>query len=96
MRWKMSESQIFDDKAIQGLDYLFQYYWILRKEQPEIYRLIREREKVLRRYIDDKFGMRLIIHQHFIKLEKIPVQPERWMGIQDFQEKMDLLSFVVR
>jgi len=89
----MSESQIFDDKAIQGLDYLFQYYWILRKEQPEIYRLIREREKVLRRYIDDKFGMRLIIHQHFIKLEKIPVQPERWMGIQDFQETMDYIIF---
>lgn len=79
----------FDDKAMQGMDLLFHHYWILRAEQPEWYQLIREREKVLRRYINDKFGLRLIVHQHFIKLEKIPVEPERWMGIQHFQEPID-------
>lgn len=83
----------FDEKAIQGLDLLFNHYWILRSEQPEWYQLIRERDKVLRRYINDKFGLRLIIHQHFIKLEKIPVEPERWMGIQQFQEPMDYTIF---
>lgn len=83
----------FDEKAIQGMDLLFHHYWILRTEHPEWYQLIREREKVLRRYIDEKFGLRLIVHQHFIKLEKIPVEPERWMGIQDFQEPMDYAIF---
>ncbi|WAA12101.1 TIGR02678 family protein [Fervidibacillus halotolerans] len=83
----------FDEKAIQGLDLLFNHYWILRSEHPEWYRLIREREKVLRRYISDKFGLKLIIHQHFIKLEKIPVEPEGWMGIQEFQEPMDYAIF---
>lgn len=83
----------FDEKAIQGMDLLFNHYWILRVEHPEWFQLVREREKVLRRYINEKFGLRLIVHQHFIKLEKIPVEPERWMGIQHFQEPMDYAIF---
>ncbi|MEK4230361.1 TIGR02678 family protein [Solibacillus sp. FSL H8-0538] len=89
----MAEELLFDEKAVQGLDYLLQYYWILREEQPDIYRIVREREKVLRRYIDEKFGMRLIVHQHFIKLEKIPVMAESWMGIKQFSETMDYTVF---
>lgn len=83
----------FDEKANQGLDLLFHHYWILRKEHPEWYQIIREREKVLRRYINEKFGLRLFVHQHFIKLEKIPVEPERWMGIGHFQEPVDYAIF---
>jgi uncharacterized protein (TIGR02678 family) len=83
----------FDEKAIQGLDLLFHQYWILRTEHPDWYQLVREREKVLRKYIMEKFGLRLIMHQHFIKLEKIPVEPERWMGIGHFQEPMDYAIF---
>ncbi|SEM71727.1 TIGR02678 family protein [Mesobacillus persicus] len=90
---KLEQTLEFDEKAILGMDLLFHHYWILRTEHPEWYQLIREREKVLRRYIDEKFGLRLIVHQHFIKLEKIPVEPERWMGIQDFQEPMDYAIF---
>ncbi|GAB6549309.1 TIGR02678 family protein [Bacillus cereus] len=89
----VEQTTVFDEKAIQGMDLLFHHYWILRAEQPEWYQLIREREKVLRRYINDKFGLRLIVHQHFIKLEKIPVQPERKMGIQHFKESMDYAIF---
>ena len=55
--------------------------------------MIREREKVLRRYISEKFGLRLIVHQYFIKLEKIPVEPESWMGIQSFSGPMDYAIF---
>lgn len=92
----MDPLQIFDEKAVQGMDLLFHHYWILRSEHPDWYQLIREREKVLRRYISEKFGLRLIIHQHFIKLEKIPVEPESWMGILHFQEPMDYAIFAVR
>ncbi|MBF8417181.1 TIGR02678 family protein [Heyndrickxia coagulans] len=89
----MDPLQVFDEKAVQGMDLLFHHYWILRSEHPDWYQLIREREKVLRRYISEKFGLRLIIHQHFIKLEKIPVEPESWMGILHFQEPMDYAIF---
>lgn len=89
----MEQAIDFDDKAIEGLDLLFQKFWILRAKQPQEYQLIREREKVLRRYLDDKFGLLLIVHQHFIKLEKIPVEPESWMGITTFQEQRDYSLF---
>lgn len=87
------QSLDFDEKASLGMDLLFHHYWILREENPEWYQLVREREKILRRYLSDKFGLRLIVHQHFIKLEKIPVEPERWMGVKDFQEPMDYAIF---
>ncbi|WP_286188129.1 TIGR02678 family protein [Rossellomorea sp. RS05] len=83
----------FDDKAIQGLEILLHEFWILRDKNPGEYQLVREREKVLRRYLDDKFGLLLIVHQHFIKLEKIPVEPEPWMGIPSFQEQRDYALF---
>ncbi|TFJ94287.1 TIGR02678 family protein [Lentibacillus salicampi] len=83
----------FDDKAERALALLLEKFWILRLEEPETYQLIREREKVLKRYVDDKLGFDLIVHQHFIKLEKIPVEPKSWMGIQDFQEPRDYAMF---
>jgi uncharacterized protein (TIGR02678 family) len=83
----------FDEKAKEGLNILFERFWVLREHEPEAYRLIREREKVLTRYIDEKFGYRLIIHRHFIKLEKTPVDPKAWMGIEDFQKPMEYALF---
>lgn len=85
--------QLLDEKAVQGLDYLLHHFWVLRKDQPVMYRTIRERQKVLQRYVNDKLGLRLHIHQQFIKLEKIPVTPESWMGIQDFQDPIDYVIF---
>ncbi|PLR79073.1 TIGR02678 family protein [Bacillus sp. V3-13] len=87
------EENLFDDKAQRAMQLLFDHYWILRADHPDWYQMVREREKVLRRYIDEKFGLRLIMHRHFAKLEKIPVQPESWMGIQQFQEPMDYAIF---
>ncbi|MER1985776.1 MAG: TIGR02678 family protein [Solibacillus sp.] len=85
--------ELFDDKAVQGLDYLLHHFWVLRKDEPAMYQLIRERQKVLKRYASDKLGLQLHVRQHFIKLEKIPIKPERWMGIQVFQSPLDYMVF---
>jgi uncharacterized protein (TIGR02678 family) len=87
------EENLFDEKAQRSLQLLFDHYWILRSEQPDWYQQVREREKVLRKYLDEKFGLRLIIHRHFVKLEKVPVEPQTWMGIGHFQEPMDYAIF---
>src|SRR5690625_2105267 len=87
------EQNTFDEKAQRALRILMENFWVLRLQEPEIYQLIREREKVLRRYVDEKFGFDLMVHQHFIKLEKIPVETKSWMGIQDFQESRDYAIF---
>ncbi len=83
----------FDEQTTEALALLFEQYWVLREEEPEVYRLIRDRELKLRRYLQDKFGLDLIVHQHFAKLEKIPVEPQSWMGIQAFQEQLDYAIF---
>lgn len=87
------ESTSFDEKAQTALRILMENFWILRLQDPESYQLIREREKVIKRYVDEKLGFDLIVHQHFIKLEKIPVETKSWMGILDFQEPRDYAIF---
>ncbi|PRO66505.1 TIGR02678 family protein [Alkalicoccus urumqiensis] len=84
---------MFDEKAVDALDILLHQFWVLRSREPKAYQLIREREKVLRRYIEDKFGLHLLVHPHVIKLEKIPVEPKAWMGLAGFQEKRDYVLF---
>lgn len=83
----------FDDKAKEALAALFEQFWIVRDADPERYQLVREREHVLKRYVEEKFGYRLIVHRHFAKLEKIPAEPEPWMGIPSFQEPLDYALF---
>ncbi|MCG1029621.1 TIGR02678 family protein [Virgibacillus halodenitrificans] len=85
----MEQQLGFDEKTQEALGILFEQFWILRAEEPETYQLLREREKGLKRYVSEKFGFDLIVHQHFIKLEKIPVDPKSWMGIQDFITPQD-------
>lgn len=90
----MNERELeFDESAVEALGRLFEQFWILRDEEPEAYLLVRNREQMLKRYLQEKFGLELIIHQHFAKLEKIPVEPESWMGIQSFQGPMDYAIF---
>ncbi len=83
------KSQEFDEIARETAGYLLEQFWILRDEHPEIYQMIREREHALRTYFMDKLGYHLIVHRHFAKLEKIPAEPEAWMGIEDFKEVRD-------
>lgn len=85
--------ELFDEKAVQGLDYLIHHFWVLRKDDPAMYQQIRERQKVLQRYVNDKLGLQLHVRRHFIKLEKVPVKPESWMGIQHFQTPFDYMIF---
>ena len=79
----------FDESAQEALTLLLENYWILREEQPEQYHLIRQYEPILRPYLFEKCGWRLIQNPQFYKLEKIPSEPESWMGIQDFQQPRD-------
>lgn len=89
----METTRTFDEKAVKALDLLLHHYWILQSEHPEWHRLIREREKPLRSYLKDRFGLQLHIHPQFAKLEKIPAEPEPFMGIHDFQEPLDYAIF---
>lgn len=87
------EITTFDEKAQMALRTLLEKFWVLRMKDPELYQLIREREKIIKRYVEDKMGFDLIVHQHFIKLEKIPVETKSWMGMQEFSNPRDYAIF---
>nr|WP_144924664.1 TIGR02678 family protein [Paenibacillus bovis] len=89
----MAEQVAFDDQTQEALSILFEQFWVLRATDPGTYQMIREREKKLKRYVSERFGFDLIVHQHFIKLEKIPVDPKAWMGIQEFTTPKDYAIF---
>lgn len=85
--------ETFDEKFQKALRILMEKFWVLRQKEPELYQYVREREKVIKRYVEDKLGFDLIVHQHFIKLEKLPVETRSWMGIRAFQEPRDYAMF---
>lgn len=87
------DTKQFDEKAKMALRMLMEKFWVLRAEEPELYQQIREREMVLKRYLMEKFGFELIVHQHFIKLEKLPVETKSWMGMQHFKTPLDYALF---
>jgi len=79
----------FDETAKEAAEHLLEQFWILRDKEPDKYQLVRQREQVLRTYFLEKMGFRLILHRHFAKLEKVPAEPEPWMGIQSFKDTRD-------
>ncbi|MFZ3576859.1 TIGR02678 family protein [Virgibacillus sp. DJP39] len=87
------ETTLFDEKAQTALRTLLEKFWVLRMKDPEVYQLIREREQTIKRYVEDKMGFDLVVHQHFIKLEKIPVETKAWMGMQEFSDPRDYAMF---
>ena len=73
-----------------SLDTLLENYWILREEDPEKYEsIIGDITKEEQEFIKQKLGYKLIINPYLIKLEKIPGVPKAWMGINEFQSKLE-------
>lgn len=87
------EAKGFDEQAREGLRALLGQFWIVRDKEPDLYRLIRERKTLLQKFFLDRMGLRLLIHRHFIKLEKLPLEPESWMGFSSFRQPLDYTLF---
>ncbi len=83
----------FDEIAREAAASLLENFWVIREKEPELYQKIRERESVLRNFFLEKLGFNLVIHRMFSRIEKFPVEPEPWMGIQEFRELRDYVLF---
>lgn len=82
-----------NEEIREGLSTLFENFWIIREDDKEAYHRIIRIENDLKRIVQKMFGLRLIVHSKFIKLEKIPFEAKRWMGIETFTEPMDYALF---
>lgn len=75
-----------------SLDQLLENYWFVREQDKERYEEIRRNltEKEAD-FIKHKLGYKLIVNPYIIKLEKVPGIPKAFMGIQEFQSKLEYL-----
>ena len=73
-----------------SLDTLLENYWILREQDSQMYETIMSNiTKEEQEFIKQKLGYKLIVNPYLIKLEKIPGVPKAWMGISEFQSKLE-------
>lgn len=78
-----------NEDVFYAIECLFEQFWILREEQPELYRLISRNRKDIRKTLNERFGLNLIYHPRFYQVQKRPIKPMAWMGIADFSDTLD-------
>lgn len=74
---------------------LFENFIILKDDNRDKYYEIKDEVKDYKGFISQYLGYNLIIKEDFIKLEKLPAIPERWMGIKDFESKKEYIFFML-
>ncbi len=72
---------------MKELEILLNNRWILKSDQKELYYRLRDRLGEMRKFSMEKLGCQIIDNSLMIKMEKIPVVPEIFMGIQQFSSK---------
>ena len=72
---------------MRELEALLNKRWILKAEDKELYYKVRDQLGEIRKFASDKLGCHIIENAFLVKLEKIPVIPESFMGVQEFTSK---------
>lgn len=72
---------------MKELEVLLNRRWVLKAEEKELYYRIRDEIGEIRKFASDKMGCQITENATLVKLEKIPVVPESFMGILDFTSK---------
>lgn len=74
---------------MKELEILLEKYWISKDESKELYYRIKDSIPSFKTFLAEKLGYQVIVNPNLIKLEKIPGKAEAWMGINDFDSKME-------
>ena len=69
--------------------------WVLKSEDKELYYKVRDAVGELRKYSTDKLGCQIIDNSTLVKMEKIPVVPEPFMGIIQFSSKEEYVYLCI-
>ena len=65
---------------MKALEILFNRRWVLKSEDKDLYYQIRDAVGEVRKYTTEKLGCQIIDNSMLVKMEKIPVIPETFMG----------------
>lgn len=72
---------------MRELEQLLNKRWILKSEDKEMYYRVRDSIGDIRKFASDKLGCQIVENALLVKMEKIPVIAESFMGIQEFSSK---------
>ena len=80
---------------MKELEILLHRRWVLKEEDKELY--YRERDDIgeVRKFASEKLGCQVTENALMVKMEKIPVVPETFMGILDFSSKEEYAFFCI-
>lgn len=74
---------------------LVENYWICREQDRELYNKVKRDIPTFQKFAREQLGWKLLNHERFLKLEKIPAHAEGFMGIQEFQEVRDYVILCI-
>lgn len=81
------------EEFLECIHQLLDNFWIVRKDNPELFYEIKKNEGDLRDYFKDYFRFKLVLGADFAKLEKFQITPQAATGISDFRETKDYVMF---
>lgn len=71
---------------------LLENYWFVKDINEEEYNSVKhDLSDETQKFIKDKLGYKLIVNPYLVKLEKIPGIPKPFMGILEFDTKMEYI-----
>lgn len=76
---------------MNALEILLSKRWIVKSREKELYYQVKDQLGEYRNFLNEKLGYHIVITPNLIKLEKVPAQPENWMGILEFKEKTEYI-----
>lgn len=72
---------------------LFNHNWLTKKTHPKEFFLLNKYKKDLLKLFKERFGMTILYRPQFIQLFKRPHTLSPWMGLLDFNDKLDYVLF---
>lgn len=80
---------------MEELEALLNNRWILKSDNKELYYKVRDALVEIRKFTSDKMGCPIVENTLLVKMEKIPVVAESFMGIQDFTSKEEYVFLCI-
>ena len=78
---------------MNALEILLGRRWILKSRDRELYYRMKDEAPAIKKFLTEKLGYQMIVNPYLIKIEKMPAKPENWMGILEFNDKIEYVFF---
>lgn len=79
----------------KSFELLLNNFWITKDFNREEYYYLKQRSKEIKEFVTKNLGNKLIVHDRFIKLEKIPSMPIEFGGIDYFTDVLDYVLMLL-